>query len=238
MSDIFAKAVAALRYLFIVAVLILAALAIASLGRGVLAAFDLVAARGGDLFRDPLSGPVPHFVRAAFLYFLAVAMCFLFVGEVPAPQWMAVRNLFHLRSKVLTFLTIIMPLYFLGKMAHGDMEPRGILYLGGGVFLVMASIYLFLRHGSPSGDEAMSREGNRPPQARPREEERQRGEFRQRVKGAPPAVKATEDRQEQQKGSMKFQKETLPGAESDKDRNGSHVTVKPGPRRPFRRRGR
>ncbi len=246
MTNLLSSFVAAIRFVFVLAVAALIVLSIGSLVIGVGATYAVL--KGGPAGLPPqdfLAGPVPHFIRAAFLYFLATAFCSLFVGDLPVPHWMTVRNLFNLRTKVLTFLSLILPLLFLGKVAHGGIKPIESLYLGGGVFLVLAALYLFLRHGSPSGDDALSREGNRPPHGKPSEggrpredrprEDRQRDDRKSgRQEGG---AAGGGDWLEKQKENLKFEKNSILSSERPPG-EGEKVTVRPGPRRPFRRRPR
>jgi uncharacterized membrane protein YqhA len=251
--------IASLRYLFALAVLALAILAMGSLVRGIITMGDI--ALTTNFVMEPGSGAtvVPYFIRAAFLYFLAVALGSLFVGDIPAPQWMAVKNLFQFRTKVLTFVSIILPLGFMGKMMEADTLTVGTLYSGAGVFMVLMGIFFLVRYGSPSGDEGMAREGNRVPETRShsdrrqesrssldrtrdRQDNRRRDERRQGSKQA--RSPADQDKWlQKQKEDLKFQKETLEKAvekdikgETSEHRTSSHVTVKPGPRRPRGRR--
>ena len=204
--------IARYRYVFVVAVLALVLLSLASLMLGVRAGIDLVMNRG-DL--PPGSGAemVPYFIRAAFLYFLAVAFSSLFLGDLPVPQWMITRNLFQFRNKVLTFVAVIAALNFLRILADRELQPVSVLYLGGGIFLVLAGIYLLVRKGEPSGDETMAREGNRPMAMQPKEQKGSRG---QRSSTRPPEKQPSQTRQPSQEREGK---------------SGSSVTVKPGPRR-------
>lgn len=256
MMRLFSSFLAGLRYLFVLAVLALAVLAAGSLVRGVVQLVNLAATGGFTM--DPGGGAavVPYFVRAAFLYFLAVALGSLFLGDVPAPQWMTVRNLFQFRTKVLTFISIILPLGFLGKMMEAQALTSGTLYAGGGVFLVLLGIFFLTRHGSPSGDETMARENNRVPEARgsgdPRKEDRggdasTAGAARNRGRrsGKERRSSGAADQEEwlkKQKEDLKFQKETMEKAverevagETGTRQNGN-VTVRPGPKRPRGRR--
>jgi len=258
--------IASLRYLFALAVLALAILAMGSLARGIVRMVELALA--GGFIMDPGSGAtvVPYFIRAAFLYFLAVALGSLFVGDIPAPQWMTVKNLFQLRTKVLAFVSIILPLAFMGKMMADDSLTVGVLYSGAGVFLVLMGIFFLVRFGSPSGDEGMALEANKvmetgpsldpssggtpPDQAQDRRvDKRPEGmaqDSRRRDERRPDSRRGGRaDKDEwlkKQKEDLKFQKESLEKAlekeisgEAGENRT-SHVTVKPGPRRPRGRR--
>ena len=258
MMRLFNSFIASFRYLFALAVLALAILAMGSLARGIVLMADL--ALTGGFVMDPGSGAtvVPYFIRAAFLYFLAVALGSLFVGDIPAPQWMAVKNLFQFRTKVLTFVSIILPLGFLGKMMEADNLTVDTLYSGAGVFLVLMGIFFLIRYGSPSGDEGMAREGNRVPETRPSLDQARDRQGEKRPETRPQDSRRREERRpgtkqtrspadqdkwlQKQKEDLKFQKETLEKA-VERDIKGetgegptSHVTVKPGPRRPKGRR--
>jgi hypothetical protein len=147
---------------------------------------------------------------------------------------MQVRNLFQLRTKILTFLSFILPLVFLGRLVDGA-SGEELLFIGGGVSLLMAGIFLLVRYGSPSGDEGMVREGSRPlDRDSRRDRKRDSTEDRKHVRDKKWIARQKED--------LKFRKEEMTretlkdledGAESRRE---GHVTVKPGPKRP--RKGR
>ena len=245
----FASLIAGLRYLFILVVLALAVTAFASLGRGIVELGGLITTAGIKMQPGSGTAVVPYFIRAAFLYFLAVALWSLFVSDIPAPQWMTVKNLFQLRTKVLTFVSIILPLGFMAKMMEADGLTIGIFYSGAGVFLVLMGIFFLVRYGSPSGDEGMARESNRGMEIK---------SASSRSQGASASAKASADKgrrsqhtsrsrsrtdQEEwlkkQKEELKFQKDSLEKAvdkDLSRETGSSHVTVKPGPRRPRGRR--
>lgn len=251
----FALLIASLRYLFVLAVLALVILAMGSLARGIVRMADL--AMSGGFVMEPGSGAtvVPYFIRGAFLYFLAVALWSLFVADIPAPQWMTVKNLFQFRTKVLTFVSIILPLGFMGKMMEADTLTVNILYSGAGVFLVLMGIFFLIRYGSPSGDEGMAREDNKIPETRTplgrardkqgdrRPDSRAQSQGRRPEKGRPRASQTNQEEWlKKQKDELKFQKESLEKAVDKEisgetgERPGSHVTVKPAPTRPRGRR--
>ena len=237
---------AGLRYLFVLAAAALVLLAMGSLAAGIVHLVQL--ASTGEFAMEPGSGAqvVPYFIRAVFLYFLGVAIWSLFIADIAVPQWMTVRNLFHLRTKVLTFVSIILPLGFMGKMLEADGLSISMLYSGTGVFLVLLAIFLLIRFGSPSGDEGMAREGNRVMEPRSQGDRRQESRSRDyrrrddRRSGNRPTNRTDQDEWlKKQKEELKFQKDSLEKA-VDKDisgeTGGSNVTVKPGPRRPRGRR--
>ena len=253
----FALFIAGLRYLFVLAVLALAFLAMGSLVKGVVRIAELAITSGFVMEPGIGATVVPYFIRAAFLYFLAVALGSLFLGDIPAPQWMTVKNLFQLRTKVLTFVSIILPLGFLGKMMQSDSLTVGILFSGAGVFLVLMGIFFLIRYGSPSGDEGMAREGNRVTETRPpsggtrdRQDDRRRESRPQSSRskdgskqGSRQGSRTDQDEWlKNQKEDLKFQKESLEKAVDKEisgesgERQSGNVTVKPAPTRPRGRR--
>ncbi len=245
--------IAGLRYFFVLAVLALAILAMGSLVRGLVQLTELIISGGFVMELGSGAEVVSYFIRAAFLYFLAVALGSLFVGDIPAPQWMMVKNLFQLRTKVLSFVSIILPLGFMGKMMGSDISTPGILYSGAGVFLVLMGIFFLTRFGSPSGDEGMAREGNmvtetrsqgdKRSQSRPQNRSQSHRPREDRRPGGRQGTRTDHDEWlRKQKENLKFQKESLEEAVEKSisgetgERQGSHVTVKPAPTRPRGRR--
>ena len=273
MIKIFTSFIASIRYLFVFAVLALAALALGSLGRGVMELVNLAIGSGFEMAPGSGALVVPYFIRAAFLYFLASALCSLFVGEPPVPQWMQVKNLFQFRVKVLAFVAIILPLAFMGRVMSADLAGQETFYSGAGVFLVMLGIFFLIRFGPTSGDESLAREGTRVPEDSPRQDQprperqdrrprpnKESGRKDSGRKDSGPRDSGRKDRSpdrstgqetsapkgddwlEKQKESLKFQKDSLSqvadtGSKGEGEtRQNGNVTVRPGPRRPRRRR--
>ena len=121
----------------------------------------------------------------------------------------------------------------------------GIFYSGAGVFLVLLGIFFLVRYGSPSGDEGMARESNRVQEIKS-ESSRAQGSGR-RAQKHPGKEKDNRTRNrtnqeewlKKQKEELKFQKDSLEKAvdkDLSRETGSSHVTVKPGPRRPRGRR--
>jgi len=241
MTSFFGAFLARLRYLFFIPVLVLVGLSLVSMASGVAAALRLLGPRpeGGSLPGSPaeMAGAVPFFVQSAFLFFLAVALSSLFIGELPVPQWMAVRNLHQLKNKLLTFLSVILGLFFLGFAAGGG-EPIGILYAGGGVALVLGAIFVLLRFGHTAGDDSFCREGTRCLQPEARGEPRAPEARREaRPKAPEPEPLSGKDWLTQQKDQLRFEVESLnaamgsaPGGRGGETPAGQ-VTVGQAPRR-------
>ncbi len=222
MLNFFAGLIARLRYLFFIPVLALVALSIGAMASGVAAALALIGSGegGSTLPIGPAEAAavVPPFVMAAFLFFLAVAFSSLFLGDLPVPQWMAVRNLHQLKGKLLTFLSIILALFFLGY-AQGAAEPISILWVGGGVALVLLAIFVLVRFGHPAGDDSFCREGNRAPLPAPRPEKPPERPERGARPAAPPreaprapqgaAAVPAKEWLEKKKDDLRFEVESL-----------------------------
>ncbi|MDF1535605.1 MAG: hypothetical protein P1S46_03770 [bacterium] len=246
MIQLFTSFIAGIRYFFMVAALALAVLALGSLGRGVMEVVSLAAGSGFTMRPGSGAEVIPYFIRAAFLYFLASAICSLFVAEPPVPQWMQVRNLFQFRVKVLTFVAVILPLAFMGRVMAADLAGPETLYSGAGVFLVLVGIFLLVRSGAPSGDDSMAREGTRPSEDRARSDSRAKPgkgpRGKEKFAGKEPGGGKTDDWLEKQKEGLRFQKESLGQVTDSKSqgeggsRQDGSVTVRPGPRRPRGRR--
>jgi uncharacterized membrane protein YqhA len=244
MIDIFNKIVASTRYLFIVVVVVLLAMSIGAFAAALIKSAGMVTGEPGLGYETAIT-LISGAIRASFLYFLAVAFAGLFLGDVPGPQWMAVRNLHQLRTKVLTFVSIILPLAFMGRFAHGDETAQELLYAGGAVFLVLAGIFLLVRYGANSGDESQARETNRVPDGGGKKQPQRQGRQQQRGRGREEGREGAKSGRhkdgewlKKQKDNLKFEKDSLKGVpEGDKSSSSgrSNVTVKPGPRRPRRR---
>jgi uncharacterized membrane protein YqhA len=252
MLSFFAGLFARLRYLFVIPVLALTVLALAAMAAGVSSSVALLSARedGRVLPASPaeMAGVVPFFVQAAFLFFLAAALASLFLGDLPVPQWMAVRNLHQLKVKVLSFVSVILCLFFLGAAAGAD-DSRAVLNLGGGIALVLGAILALLRFGHPAGDDSFCREGNRcllpagdggrPPRHAPEQTQRQGGP--QAAAKKEPETVSGKDWLDAQKDRLRFEVESLNSAMAV-PRGGSvpagQVSVGQAPRRHHDQHGR
>jgi uncharacterized membrane protein YqhA len=249
MFSFFAGLIARIRFLFVIPVLAFVGLSLAAMASGIVATVALFAARenGATFPVGPaeLAGVVPFFIQSAFLFFLAVAFATLFLGELPVPQWMAVRNLHQLRGKLLTFLAIILPLVFLGTLVKAD-DPRTILYAGVGIGAVLAAIFALLRYGHPQGDDSFCREGTRcivpegGREGRPAFEPRPEARRDARPKAPEPEPLTGKAWLEAQKHELKFEVESLGAAMGARggDKPVGEVTVGQAPRRGHGDRGR
>jgi len=80
-------------------------------------------------------------VATAFLV-IAVSLYELFIGELEVPDWMLVRNLDELKSKLSFVVIPVMSVKFLQKLLQGE-NAIDTLYYGAGIALVTAALAYF-----------------------------------------------------------------------------------------------
>jgi uncharacterized membrane protein YqhA len=76
------------------------------------------------------------------LLFFAVSLYELFIGDLNLPQWMVVRDLNALKSKLSSIIILVMAAKFLEKLATTS-DYIGVLYMGLGVAAVSLSLIAF-----------------------------------------------------------------------------------------------
>ncbi len=85
------------------------------------------------------------FLLAVVLFIIAIGLYELFIDEIPGlPEWLVFDSLDDLKSQLIGVVVVVLGVFFLGRALHGD-NALNLLYLGGGIAAVTASLSLFLR---------------------------------------------------------------------------------------------
>lgn len=79
---------------------------------------------------------------ATALLVLSVSLYELFIGELEVPDWMLVRNLDELKSKLSFVVIPVMSVKFLQKLLRGE-NALEILYYGAGIALIIGALAYF-----------------------------------------------------------------------------------------------
>ena len=79
---------------------------------------------------------------ATALLVIAVSLYELFIGELAVPDWMLVRNLDELKSKLSFVVIPVMSVKFLQKLLQGE-DALDTLYYGTGIALMIAALAYF-----------------------------------------------------------------------------------------------
>lgn len=108
----------------------------------------------------------------ATLLISAIGFYELFISKVDAggpgsgmPTWLVMRDLNDLKARVVSMLVLVAAVSFVDVVV-GFSGGHDILYLGGGVALVIAALTAFLRFGTgrEAGDRAGPGSGGNPPE--------------------------------------------------------------------------
>lgn len=79
---------------------------------------------------------------ATAMLVLSVSLYELFIGDLEVPDWMLVRNLDELKSKLSFVVIPVMSVKFLQKLLLGE-NALDILYYGAGIALIVAALAYF-----------------------------------------------------------------------------------------------
>lgn len=132
-----------LRYLVMVAVVGIAALALASFGWAVALTVDFVADLvGSSAWRD--DSTVVALLRVLDVYLIgtvllitAIGLYELFVADVDLPEWLVIHSLSDLKAKIVDVVVLVIGIKFVEKLAKGG-EAKALLWTGLASAAVMA----------------------------------------------------------------------------------------------------
>ncbi len=84
------------------------------------------------------------FLVSTVLYVIAVGLYELFIDDrITLPAWLEVHDIDDLKGKLVGVVVVVLAVYFLGEVVGWDGE-RNLLWLGGGIALVIAALTYFL----------------------------------------------------------------------------------------------
>lgn len=83
------------------------------------------------------------------LLFFAVSLYELFIGDLVLPEWMVVRDLNALKSKLSSIIILVMAAKFLEKLVTTS-DYLALLYMGLGVAAVISALIAFSYFGKNS----------------------------------------------------------------------------------------
>ena len=138
-----ARLIGNLRYLVILAVIGIAVQAIATFGWAVWVTGDFV----GDLVSTSAwqqDDTIVELLQVLDLYLIgtvllitAIGLYELFIGEVQLPDWLVIRNLSDLKTKIVEVIVLVIGIKFVEKLVMTK-EPIDVLWYGLGSAAVMA----------------------------------------------------------------------------------------------------
>lgn len=83
------------------------------------------------------------FLLAVVLYIMAVGLYELFIDDnLDLPAWLVIHNLEDLKEKLVGVVIVVLAVFFLGRVIESE-SPIEVLYLGGGISLVIAALSYF-----------------------------------------------------------------------------------------------
>ncbi len=135
------------RYIAYIGVLVLFVCSLTAYVLGVYKTVKAIAAIAlgevkGDFALIALFDCLDTILVATALLVISVSLYELFIGELEVPDWMLVRNLDELKSKLSFVVIPVISVKFLQKILQGE-NALETLYYGGGIALVTAALALF-----------------------------------------------------------------------------------------------
>ncbi len=83
------------------------------------------------------------FLLAVVLYIMAVGLYELFIDDdLALPAWLVIHNLEDLKEKLVGVVIVVLAVFFLGRVIESQSAIE-VLYLGGGIALVIAALSYF-----------------------------------------------------------------------------------------------
>lgn len=83
------------------------------------------------------------FLLAVVLYIMSVGLYELFIDDnLPLPEWLVIRNLEDLKEKLVGVVIVVLAVFFLGRVIESE-HAIDVLYMGGGISLVIAALSYF-----------------------------------------------------------------------------------------------
>jgi len=139
------------RYMVLLAVLSLTAAAAAAFVWGTISAVNVIAElfrAGGQppLFSVELVALMDKFLLAAAMLLFAIGLHELFIGGLNVPDWLVIHNLHDLKTRLASVVILVMGVTFLEHLIEWA-DPPGMLYFGGAIALVSATLIAFAQFG-------------------------------------------------------------------------------------------
>ena len=151
-----ARLIGNLRYFVILAVIGIAVLAIATYGWAVWITGDFV----GDLVSTSAwqqDDTIVELLQVLDLYLIgtvllitAIGLYELFIGEVQLPDWLIIRNLSDLKTKIVEVIVLVIGIKFFEKLVTVK-DPIDVLWYGLGSAAVMAVLIGWNSLKTPAG---------------------------------------------------------------------------------------
>lgn len=103
-----------------------------------------VSARGAKVLQLAFIGLADLFLVSTVLYVMALGLYELFIDDrIPLPAWLVVHDVDDLKGKLAGVVVVVLAVLFLGEVVGWDGQ-RNLLWLGGGIALVIAALTYFL----------------------------------------------------------------------------------------------
>jgi uncharacterized membrane protein YqhA len=135
------------KYMVLIAVVALLAAALATFGWGALKTVYFVAGLIGSAGADPLSviallDTVDTFLVGTVLLITALGLYELFIGPLELPEWLVIKDLNSLKSKLSDVIVLFMAIKFLDKLVQSK-NALDTLWLALAVAVVSAALIAY-----------------------------------------------------------------------------------------------
>jgi len=81
------------------------------------------------------------YLPAIVLYIMVLGLFELFIDDrLPLPEWLEFHHLDDLKEKLVSVTIVVLAVFFLGKVVEGGAGYLELLYLGGGIGLMISAL--------------------------------------------------------------------------------------------------
>lgn len=108
--------------------------------------FHAIAGEAGHFTVIELISVMDVFLIATALLIFAIGLYELFIGEVDYPEWLIIRNIHDLKSKLASVIILVMAVAFLEHLAKWE-NGMEILLFGAAITLVTSVLIAFTYFG-------------------------------------------------------------------------------------------
>jgi uncharacterized membrane protein YqhA len=115
-------------------------------------------AKGGKLLMIEAIQLVDLYLVAVVMYLIALGLFELFIDDrLDLPEWLEIHSLNDLKEILISVIMVVMAVYFLSVVLSWEKGDTSILYLGGGIAVMIFALTYFISQQSKKDKSAKPR---------------------------------------------------------------------------------
>jgi uncharacterized membrane protein YqhA len=112
-------------------------------------------AKGGKLLMIEAIQLVDLYLVAVVMYLIALGLFELFIDDrLDLPDWLEIHGINDLKEILISVIMVVMAVYFLSVVLSWEKGDNSILYLGGGIAVMIFSLTYFISQQSKKDKSA------------------------------------------------------------------------------------